>query len=1464
MAINDGSANASAGAAQLPNLLDSYGANRPAWSVAGVDYHVGVPDGLALKDPSTISMAGVSVNASTKMITITGNNVTLDGYDFSLNGGWGVIVQGSNASISDSKFVVGSNGNAPILGMASASNLNVTYCTIDGNNNANVGGLIEMRGSGIVTVEYSWLKNSGGDMIQMHTGGKAAGVVIEYNLLQNAGMTPGAHGDYTEFLDGPYTATINFNTTTQNGGTTQGFMVEPDIGSSAGTVVSGEIGNNVFTAKGGINVFTGVTVADIVNTFTVHDNYFDPSNTLAGLSVGGVRGGPDDNSSKSIYINNVNMKDGSIEQDSNAPTTPPVTAPSAPKIASFSNDSGVVGDGITNDNTLTLTGTAVANSTVKVFDGATQIGTTTANSSGAWSYTTAVLADGAHSLTAKASNASGTSTASAALAVKIDTVAPNAPTIAAPTNNASGGVNLTGTAEANSTVKIFDGTTQIGTATANSSGAWNLSTGALATGNHSFTAKAMDAAGNTGVASSVVPVTINSPAPTPPSAPTISSFSNDSGVVGDNITNDNTLTLTGTAAANTTVKVFDGTTQIGTATANSSGAWTYTTAALADGSHNLTAKVTDAAGQTSAASATLAVKIDTTAPAAPVEVGDSIVNGNQVLLNGTAEANSTVKVYDGLTLVGTVVAKADGTWSVTTSPLSDGSHNLTATATDVAGNTSAASLPLDPIINTTPPAAPKIASFSNDSGVVGDGITNDNTLTLTGTAVANSTVKVFDGTTQIGTATANSSGAWSFTTAALADGAHSLTAKATDAAGLTSVASSALAVKIDTVAPNAPSIAAPTNNASGGVNLTGTAEANSTVKVFDGATQIGTATANSSGAWTLTTGALATGNHSITAKATDAAGNTGVASAAVVANIPAPVAPAAPKIVSFSNDSGVVGDGITNDNTLTLTGTAVANSTVKVFDGATQIGTATANNSGAWTYTTAVLADGGHNLTAKVTDAAGQTSAASATLAVKIDTSAPVAPTIGLSSSISSIGSAAKPGGTNVVSVTGSAEANSTVKVFDGTTQIGTATANSNGVWSFTTGALSTGNHTLTAKAMDAAGNTGVASTALVVKASTTPATPHAPKISSFLNDSGVVGDGITNAKSLILTGTADAGSLVKVFDGTTQVGTATANSSGAWSYTTPALAEGNHSLTAKVTDASGQTSAASAALAVKIDTIAPAAPKIASSGSITNADHVTLTGTAEANSTVKVFDGTKQIGTATANEKGAWTYAADKLADGNHSFTTKAMDAAGNTSAASTALGMKVDTHAPTAEFTKAFQNWNDTVTFKGTADPNSSISIYDNGSAKAIGSVKVGSDGTWSFKTPSAVSDTVHNFTATVTDKAGNTSSLPGSVILGTNGNDVLKSTSGNDLFKGNGGSDTFAFAPNFGADVISNFSATGRSHDVVQFSKSVFDSFADVLAHASQSGHDVVIDAGGGNTLTLKDTKLAHLDKTDFHFA
>ena len=221
-------------------------------------------------------------------------------------------------------------------------------------------------------------------------------------------------------------------------------------------------------------------------------------------------------------------------------------------------------------------------------------------------------------------------------------------------------------------------------------------------------------------------VTIDTTAPV---APTITSFSTDSGVVGDGITNDNTLTLTGTAEANSTVKVYDGATLLGSATANGSGAWSFTTAALANGAHSLTATATDAAGNTGAASAALSVTIDTTAPVAPTitsfstdsgMVGDGITNDNTLTLTGTAEANPRSRSMTARRCSAASLPTAAAPGAYTTAALTNGAHSLTATATDAAGNTGAASGALNVTIDTTAPVAPTIASFSTDSGIVGD------------------------------------------------------------------------------------------------------------------------------------------------------------------------------------------------------------------------------------------------------------------------------------------------------------------------------------------------------------------------------------------------------------------------------------------------------------------------------------------------------------------------------------------------------------------------------------------------------------------------------------------------------------------------------------------------------------------------------------------------------------------------
>lgn len=104
------------------------------------------------------------------------------------------------------------------------------------------------------------------------------------------------------------------------------------------------------------------------------------------------------------------------------PPPPAPAAPSTPDLAAPSDTGSSYTDNVTTDHTPTLMGTAVAGSAVKLYDGSTLVGSTTADASGNWSVTTATLADGSHSFTATDTTVNGTSVSSDPLVVTIDPV----------------------------------------------------------------------------------------------------------------------------------------------------------------------------------------------------------------------------------------------------------------------------------------------------------------------------------------------------------------------------------------------------------------------------------------------------------------------------------------------------------------------------------------------------------------------------------------------------------------------------------------------------------------------------------------------------------------------------------------------------------------------------------------------------------------------------------------------------------------------------------------------------------------------------------------------------------------------------------------------------------------------------------------------------------------------------------
>jgi ELWxxDGT repeat protein len=163
--------------------------------------------------------------------------------------------------------------------------------------------------------------------------------------------------------------------------------------------------------------------------------------------------------------------------------------------------------------------------------------------------------------------------------------------------------------------------------------------------------------------------------------------------------------------------------------------------------------------------------------------------------------------------------------------------------------------------------------------------------------------------------------------------------------------------------------------------------------------------------------------------------------------------------------------GITNKATQTISGTvtiggAPIGSSVTIDDNGVQAGTASVVN-GSWSANV-TLSEGANNLTASDTDAAGNTGT-STLVTYDLATHAPTASAAETASGFTHQTS-------DTITVTASAEAVpgnaiSGVQIYDGTTNLGAATADSNGAWSYITGALTDGSHSFTALVTDAAGN---------------------------------------------------------------------------------------------------------------------------------------------------------------------------------------------------------------------------------------------------------------------------------------------------------------------------------------------------------------------------------------------------------
>ncbi|MCF5090682.1 BapA prefix-like domain-containing protein, partial [Stenotrophomonas sp. PA-6-5C] len=973
--------------------------------------------------------------------------------------------------------------------------------------------------------------------------------------------------------------------------------------------------------------------------------------------------------------------DGGTSPPPPAPPPPDTTAPSAPTALTVSADGR------------TLTGRGEAGATVRVDsngDGRPDA-TGTVGADGRFSITLSPPLTNGEQITVTLADAAGNVSGPGQV------TAPDTTPPAAATNVvvADDGSSVSGNGEPGATVGVDtngDGQPDI-TGVVGSDGQFTLPLDPPLINGETVSVVVTDPAGN-----SSPPVSVQ--APDYPDAPLLDAS--------------NGSIISGTAGAGLTIVLTDGDgNPIGQTVADANGDWSFTPPTpLPDGTV-VNAIAQDSAGNNSP---TASITVDALAPAAPV-----VDPSNGATISGTAEAGATVILTDGSgNPIGQVVADGSGNWSFTPgTPLADGTV-VNATATDAAGNSSG---PGSTTVDAVPPAVPTV-DLSNGSS-------------LSGTAEPGSTVTLTDGSgNPIGQVTADGSGNWSFTPGTpLADGTV-VNVVAEDAAGNSSPAAT---VTVDASAP-----AAPVLNASNGSVISGTAEAGATVTLTDGSgNPIGQVTADGSGNWSFTPGTPLANGTVIVATATDPTGNTGPQAATTVDAL----APAAP-VVDPSNGA-------------TISGTAEAGATVILTDGSgNPIGQVVADGSGNWSFTPGTPLADGTVVNATATDAAGNSSGPGSTT---VDAVPPAVPTVDLSNG-SSLSGTAEPGSTvtltdgsgnpigqvtadgsgnwsftpgtpladgtvvNVVAedaagnsspaatvtvdasapaapvlnasngsvISGTAEAGATVTLTDGSgNPIGQVTADGSGNWSFTPGTPLANGTVIVATATDSTGNTG----------------PQAATTVDALAPTAPVVDPSNGAT---ISGTAEAGATVILTDGSgNPIGQVVADGSGNWSFTPATPLANGTVVNAVAQDAAGNIGPQAT---TTVDSLAPAVPVVnPSNGNV-------LTGTAEANSSVTLTDGSgNPIGQVIADGSGNWTFTpAVQLANGTVVNAT-ATDAAGNTSPPGSTT---VDASLPSIP---QVDPSNGSV-ISGTADAGNTIIITDGG-GNPIGQVTADGSGNWSF---------------------------------------------------------------------------------------------------------------------------------------
>jgi hypothetical protein len=999
---------------------------------------------------------------------------------------------------------------------------------------------------------------------------------------------------------------------------------------------------------------------------------------------------------------------------------------------------------------VTVAGDAAPGATVTLTADDGDPATATADGSGAWSIVLPGVGTGPHALSA--TQTVGTSVSTAAVTSGF-TVAPGAPLrVTTPTSGqvfrvgdatATTAVTVSGTAQPGATVVVDLGGDHSASVLAGTDGGWSVTAPGL--GAADYAVQATQQVGGTVSAAVDVPITIVAADPLTLTAP--ASGSSIAVAQGDSTT---TVQVSGTAQAGATVRVTLDGQDPASVTARSDGTWSTRFAAVGVGGHSLSATQTVSGSTSSAVTSAFSVAagdrlvVTAPAPGATVTVVDSSTPAT-IPVTGAAQPGSLVVVsIDGGVPV-TTTAAADGTWSASVPDVPTGVHTLSVTQT-VGDTTSAPEAQQLTVaaaagIAFTAPAAGTTVTVADDASIT--------SIPVSGTAEPDAAIAVAIGAGHTATTTASATGTWSVTIDGIATGSHTITAMETVAGvegrpitrGVTVAAGAPLTV---TSPAEGSTITVASATSTTPVVLTGTAQPGALVSVATDGGAPATTTAGPAGAWATSVPGLRIGGHAFDVTQTIG----GTVSPTLTRSI---TIAAGDGIVIETPPTGTVYTVVDGDAThdVTVTGAAQPGAAVTVrTDGADRTTTAGAT-SGAWTVTFAALPTGTYTVDAtQVVD--GTASDAPSTF-FRI---APAAAVTITSPAPGSTTTVADAGATATIPVTGTAEPGASVAVaIDG--QTATVTAGADGGWSAAVRGVPVGDWTI------AAMQTVDGLVSIPVDRPVSVAAAAAVRISAPSDgDTRTVFAPATGA-DVPVRGTAAPGATVLVDLGFGHTATTTAGPDGAWSTTVPSVPEGSY--TVAVTQSIGGTTSTPVTLTVAVDVAdalvvrAPSDGQAVTSAAPDGSVPVTVSGTAEAGSTVAVTIG-GDTESATAGSDGAFTVTVPGVAAGTHSISTTET-VAGTSSPADTrsvtigaAAALRLTAPAAGTTITVADASRTATVPVSGTGQAGATVSV-DLGNGHTA-STTAAPDGTWSVSVSGVPVGTP---TISVTQSIDGTTSAP-----------------------------------------------------------------------------------------------------------